>query len=443
MLWRLVGRSIRERMGQVALVVLAIAAGAAIATALLAVGFEISERIARELRSFGANVVLVPRSEPLEITVGSLRYELARPDQYLSEADIPRLRTIFWRHSIVALAPFLSRVVSVHGAPVLLVGTWFHHPVPVPGERTVAPSGEDATPRQGSAREGWETGVSSLFSSWQIEGARVKAGSDGVLLGRALAARLDLKIGDRVRALFHGRSEQFVVKGILRTGGDEEDQMFADLPKVQDLFKLAGKVDKIKLSALVTPDDSLAIRARRVGPSHLPHDLYERWYCTSYIDSVTSQIEKALPDAKAKVIRRVAQTEGAVLRKFGLVFFLVGAVAIASTALATATIAALAISQRIRDIGIMKSVGAEPHQIALPFLLEMAVAGLAGGAIGYLIGMQLARMIGAWALATPIAPGPVLLPAVVAASVAIAALGGGLPLRRALRAQTVPMLKGE
>jgi putative ABC transport system permease protein len=443
MLWRLVWRSIRERPAQAALVILAIAAGAAVATALLAAGFEISERIARQLRSFGANVVLVPRSEPLEITVGSLRYELARGNEYLNEADISRLRTIFWRHNIVALAPFLSRVVSVRNVPVLLVGTWFHHQVPAPGEQSVGAPGESAASEEGSTREAWKTGVSSLFSSWQVEGAWVKGGSDGALLGRALAARLGLKVGDRLRAVFRGRSEHFVVKGILRTGGLEEDQMFGDLAKVQNLFALADKVDKIKLSVLVTPDNSLAIRARKVGPKYLPHDQYERWSCTPYMDSVTSQIEKALPDAKAKVIRRVAETEGAVLGKFGLVFLLIGAVTVASTALAVATIAALAMFERLREIGIMKSVGAEPRQIALLFLLEMAITGLGGGAIGYLLGMQLARLIGAWVFATPITVGPALLPAVLIAGVGIAVLGAAIPLRTALRAQTVLVLKKE
>jgi len=105
MFWRLVRRSIQERAPHAALALLAVAAGAALAAALLGVAFEIRERMAKELRAFGANILLVPMGEPLEVVVGNVRYVAPQEEAYLDESDLPRLKTIFWRHNIVAFAP--------------------------------------------------------------------------------------------------------------------------------------------------------------------------------------------------------------------------------------------------------------------------------------------------------------------------------------------------
>jgi putative ABC transport system permease protein len=50
--------------------------------------------------------------------------------------------------------------------------------------------------------------------------------------------------------------------------------------------------------------------------------------------------------------------------------------------------------QRVRDIGIMKSVGASRSQIVKMFLYEAIVIGLIGGILGFIVGTALAYLIG-------------------------------------------------
>jgi putative ABC transport system permease protein len=443
MLWRLLRRSIQERLGHAILAVLAVAAGAALAAALLGVAFEIRERMAKELRAFGANILVVPKGEPLEVSVGSLRHVAPRDEAYLAESDLARVKTIFWRHNIVSLVPFLSRTVEVRGERVLLVGTWFEKEIQIPrGQRqfSFATGGR----REVASAEGrWRTGLRSLATSWQVEGAWVEEGTGEALVGRALATRLGLRPGQTVEVRAQGRSARFLVRGILRTGGIEEDQVVVELARVQALFDLPDKVEKVQVSALVTPDNALALRARKVGAARLPPNEYETWYCTPYLDSILFQIEEALPGAKGKAIRQVAEAEEAFLGRVTLAFALISAVGLLAATLAVAATMARAMFERRREVGLMKALGGERRQIALLFLLEAALTGLAGGGLGYFLGTGLAGMIGVWVFAAPTVAEPLLLPAILGVAVGIALLGVLVPLRDALRVRPVVTLRGE
>ncbi len=443
MLWRLVWRSTRERAGHAALALVAVAVGTALAAALLGVAFDIQERMAKELRAFGANILLVPRGEPLEVTVGGLRYVAPQEEIYLSEADLSRLKTIFWRHNIVAFAPFLSRSVEVRGQRVLLVGTWMEKEIQIPRGPRQFSFATGARREVASAEGPWKTGLRTLAASWQVDGAWVGEGTGGALVGRALAARLGLHPGQRVEVRADGRSERFLVQGLLTTGGVEEDQIFVELARAQALFGLPGRVEKVQVSALVTPDNALALRARKAGPERLPPEEYETWYCTPYLDSIIFQIEEALPGAKAKAIRQVTEAEAAFVGKVTLAFLLISAVGLLAATLAVGATMARTIFERRREVGLMKALGGERRQIARLFLLEAGITGLAGGGLGALLGAVLARAIGVWVFAAPIVPSPLLLPAILAVGLGIALLGVLVPLRDALRVPPVVTLRGE
>lgn len=433
----------QARAAQAALILLAVSVGAALAAALLGVAFEVRERLARELRAFGANILVVPKSEPLEVAVGSLRYVAPQEADYLEEADLPRLKTIFWRHNVVALAPFLSGTVQAGGERALLVGTWFRKAIEVPEGRRRFTFATGARREVASAVGRWTTGVRSLAPSWRVDGAWVEEESGGALVGRALAARLGLRPGGTLEVRAGRRAARFPIRGLLRTGGAEEDQILVELAQAQALFGLPGKVETVQVSALVAPDNPLAARARRAGPQGLSPEDYETWYCTPYLDAIVFQIEEALPGARARPVRRVAEAEAAFLGKVTLVFALVSAVGLAAATLAVGATMARAIVERRQEVGLMKALGAEPREIARLFLLEAGVAGLAGGGLGALVGAALARAIGVWVFGTPIVPHPLLLPAVLGVAVGIALLGVSVPLRGALRVAPALALKEE
>lgn len=433
----------RERRAHVALTLLAVAVTAALATALLGVTFAIRERMARELRAFGANILIVPRSAPLAVTVGSLRYVPSQEEAYLEESELARLKTIFWRHNIVAFAPFLSRTVEVAGQRALLVGTWFDKrvDVPVPSRRFSFASG--ASREVAAVEGGWNTGLEALVPSWQVDGRWVREGSGGALVGRALAARLAIEPGQTLEVELEGRRARFPVHGLLRTGGVEEDQIFVELAAAQALFGRPGRVEKVQVSALVTPDNALAVRARTVGPESLPPSEYETWYCTPYLDSIVFQIEEALTGARGTAIRQVAEAEQAFLGKVTGVFVLSSALGLATAGLGVAATTARAIFERRAEVGLMKALGGDRRQIARLLLVEAGVTGLGGGIVGALLGVALTRVIGLWVFATPIESHVLLLLAILGVAPGVALLGALGPLRAALAVPAATTLSAE
>src|SRR5271154_5261591 len=96
MLLRFVRESILRSPGRKALIVVAVALGCAVATAMLGVMLDIGDRVNRELRSVGANIVVPPRAAALTGGIGSLTTHAAGPADYIALADVPHLKKIFW-----------------------------------------------------------------------------------------------------------------------------------------------------------------------------------------------------------------------------------------------------------------------------------------------------------------------------------------------------------
>jgi putative ABC transport system permease protein len=441
MLPRLLWKSVQGRRSRILLASAAVAVAAALASALLSVALDISEKVAKELRAFGANIMVLPRQDALEVEIGGLRYATAAQAAYLEESDLPKLKTIFWGYNIVGFAPFLSAPVEIGGGRALLVGTWFERDVPLPSAPRKFSFSTGNVREVQSEERSFRTGLKAVAPWWSIQGRWVEDGNTEAMLGSALAGRLGLMPGSRLTVRSEREAREFRVAGIVRTGGPEEDQIFVDLPAAQSLFGLPGKVDRIQVSALVKPDDALANRGKR-NPQGLPPEEYERWYCSPYIDAVIYQIEEALPAAKAKAVRQVAEAEGAFLGRLTLTMVLVSALAMAAAGLGVMATMTTTVMQRREEIGLMKAIGAEPHQIARQFLLEAALCGLLGGLMGVTGGLALARLVGTQVFQAPIAPHPVTLPVGLILALLVAVLGAALPTRRAARLDPVLTLKG-
>lgn len=436
MLLRLLRKSIRGRAAHAALASGAVMVAATLVSALLNVALDVSENMAAELRAFGANILVVPKHDAVEVEVGGLRYAAPVQAAYLEESDLSRLKTIFWGHNIVGFAPFLSGPVEVGATRALLVGTWFDHVIPL---GKADPPGDQRQARADPAE--FHTGLRTVAPWWQIEGAWIADKSTEALVGGELAKRLRVTVGDVVTVRAKRAAREFRVQGVVHTGGPEEDQMFVDLAAAQALFGLAGKVDRVQVSALVKPDDALAVRGRR-NPRALSAEDYDRWYCSPYIDSVLYQIEEAIPGTTAKALRQVAEAETTVLGRLTLTLLLLTVVAVVTAALAVMATVTTTVVQRRSEIGLMKAIGGSAGQIARQFLLETAVYGLAGGTLGAGAGLVVARIIGRQVFATAIALNPITIPFTLGAALAIALAGAALPTWRAVRADPLQTLRG-
>jgi putative ABC transport system permease protein len=431
---RLVRESFVRNPRRKVLTAAALVVGMAVATATLTVALEVGDRLAREFRSLGANLIVTPISDTLPLEIGGVDYRPVDEGAYLSEADLGKLKTIFWRHNILGFTPFLDVPVysfpqsdSQHETAVTLIGTWYEHTVPIPDGTTFV------------------TGLKSTHPSWQVQGRWFHDGANECVIGDRLAAKNteQFAVGKSVALspteFLNGMPYFCVVTGIASTGDAEDDAILVPLSVAQRISGHPGEFRQLFVSALTKPADALANR----DPATLKGAEYDRWFCSPYISSISYQIRQVIPGVDVRAIRKVADSEGKILSHVSTLLWIVTLAALIAAGLAVAATSAAAVLERRVEIGVMKAIGATNTSVASLFLTEHLTLALIGGAIGFFFGAGLARVLGESVFGTPASPRFILLPIVLALAALVALIGGLIPLRRTARFDPAPILRGE
>jgi putative ABC transport system permease protein len=416
MFLRLVYESFWRQKRRKALAGVAITLGVGVATAMIAVATDVGDKISRELRSYGANLLVTPQEDTLDLQIGGVDLKPPSDGAYLNEADLPKIRGTFWHHNIVGFAPMLLVNVDADGKKVTLLGTYF-------------------SKKLAFGKEDFATGVRITHPWWKIQGAWPDDESQDVLLGDNLATKLGLRPGDQIQ--IGGLAHR--VSGILFTGGAENDQIVAPLGLAQQILGKPGAVRRVYVSALTKPEDALARR----DPKTMNPELFDRWYCSPYVQSIAYQLQEAIPHSHAEQIRQVAQNEGTVLSRIKGLMLLVTLAALLASALAVSAAMATAIFERRSEVGLMKALGAGNASVAALFFVEAMLLALMGGAVGFAGGAVLARQIGRSIFDAQIRIDPVLLPVILALAVIVTFAGSALAIRRAVKFDPVYALRGE
>src|ERR1700722_8916217 len=417
---RLVYESFRRQKRRKVLAGAAVALGVTVATAMIGVATDIGDKINRELRTVGANLVVTPQEDTLDLEIGGANLKPPSDGAFLSEADLPKIKGTFWHNNITGFAPVLTVNVTAERAgnrqDVTLLGTYF-------------------AKQLAFGKDQFTTGVRSTNPWWKVSGAWPDDNSRDVLVGERLAQRFNAKAGDDVTIL--GR--QLRVSGILSTSAAEDDEIIGPLPLAQEILGRPGAVRRVYVSALTKPEDAFARR----DPKTLSGAIYDRWYCSPYPQSIAYQLMEAIPHSHAEQIRQVAQNEGAVLTRIEGLIFLITLAALFASALAVSAAMATTIFERRAEVGLMKALGAGKLAVASIFFAEAALMALLGGLVGFAGGSWLARQIGHSIFNSQISIPPVLLPVILAIAVMVTFAGSAAAIRRAVNLDPVFALRGE
>jgi putative ABC transport system permease protein len=417
---RLVYESFRRQKRRKLLAGAAITLGVTVATAMIAVATDIGDKINRELRTIGANLVITPQEDTLDVEIGGVNLKPPTDGAFLSEADLPKIKGTFWHNNITSFAPVLPVPVTLDhdGArqDASLLGTYFAKPLSY-------------------GKEDFTVGVRGTLPWWRVSGTWPDDNSRDVLLGERLAKRLGEKSGDSITV--SGRS--LLVSGILSTGGVEDDQIVAPLSVAQGILGKPDAVRRVYVSALTKPEDAFGRR----DPKSMSGPVYDRWYCSPYPQSIAYQLQEAIPNSHAEQIRQVSQNEGAVLTRIEGLIFLITLAALFASALAVSAAMATAIFERRAEVGLMKALGAGKLAVASVFFAEALLLALLGGIVGFGAGAMLAHQIGHSIFNSQIAIQPVLLLVILAIAVLVTFAGSAAAIRSAVQMDPVFALRGE
>ena len=200
-----------------------------------------------------------------------------------------------------------------------------------------------------------------------IEGEFLGDDDRGIILGKTLAESLDVTLGDKVVLMCQGAEEiesrLFRVQGILSYGVDEIDGFYAmiALPAAQEMLGIGDDVSQISVHLDSARDtaDATVVATAAVG--------------------VEAVEVLAWQEALPSVAEFVAGEQGEIYVMYFIIFFMVG-LGIVNTVL-------MSVLERMREFGVMLSLGTTPGKLAKLVLIESSFLGLIAALFGVGLGL--------------------------------------------------------
>lgn len=385
MFWRLIRRLLQANRGRMITVLLALGAGAAVTAALLNLRVDADNRLTREFRSFGANVVIAPAP------AGPGALESAQAAT-LDEAVLQRLPQQSGGAPVAAV-PFLYLVAEVSNPAAAL--------------RRVVPAVVAGTHLAGLPQVG---------PGWRFEPPSAPAlPAARCLVGTRVASQFGVHPGEKLLLQNAGREELCGIDGILSAGGAEDNQVFVDLAAAQRLAAQPGRVSLIQLSVTGNPRT---------------------------IEAFLSGLSAALPHVAVRGIRQFSDAEAKLYERIRGLLSATVALILVLTGLCVMAAMTNAAMERKHDVGLMKALGGPLARILHLFLAEAAILGLAGGLLGAAAGMALSVWLGTVVFGVAAQPRWIVYPVTVFLTV-IVAVAGAFPLRRLASVRPAVIFRGE
>jgi lipoprotein-releasing system permease protein len=226
----------------------------------------------------------------------------------------------------------------------------------------------------------------------------LQAGQRRMVLGATLAQELGLKIGDAVAVIVPGQAgnsnidaspavTEFQVAGLIQSGHHQYDSAFA-LIHLDDAAQLAGLSGPAAVQIQLAQQLDAPQAAARLSQA-LPATVIVRdWTRTNEQWFASVQIQKRMIFLILSLIAAVAA--------FNLVSTLV-----------------MTVTDKRADIAILRTLGASPGALMRVFILQGALVGVIGTAVGVALGLLVAWKVDALVNAVEIMFGVSLLPASV------------------------------
>jgi putative ABC transport system permease protein len=255
-------------------------------------------------------------------------------------------------------------------------------------------------------------------------GRFLAADDDGVtVIGADLAERYELRVGDT----FTMRERDFEVIGVLeRTLTFPDKIAYVPLADAQEIYvESVPEAFQERTSELATQIEIF------------PDDLGEA-------DAVAAAVEERVEGVRTVTPDQVADQIGQASVVFNLIIVGASVIAVIVGGLSVINTMVMTVSERVREIGIKKAVGAPTRAILREFIIEATLLGAIGGLIGLAAGALLVVVLNAQTAGsgtTVFLLTPMLLLRSFLFATILGALAGIYPALRAARLDPVTALR--
>ena len=406
--------NLKRRKGKAAFMVVGIGIGIATVVALLTLSRAIREEIGLQLDQYGANIVVVPKSNSLALDYGGVSVSgVAFDVNQLKDEDAQRIHEIPYRNRLAVVAPKILGAVEVEGRQALLAGVDFEQELKLKrwwrlvGEK---PQGE------GDLLVGYEVAEAlSLvepsaedlsFSVTPMASVTVDVTSAGMHAQHVAEKMKHFRVV-RDRLILAGR--EFRVAGVITsTGGREDAMVFGALRSVQSLLGRPGQLSLVEVSALCQD-------------------------CP--VEDIVAQIGQQLPNAKVSAIQQAVRARTETVERLTRFAAAVAGVVLLIAALMIFTTMMGAVVERTKEIGVMRAIGFRRSHIIKEMMLEVLAVSAAGGLLGWLSGVLASRALLPYFAETAagVAVSPKLALTAVAAALLVGVAASIYPVLRASR----------
>ena len=221
------------------------------------------------------------------------------------------------------------------------------------------------------------------MATYLKEGHYLEPGTKGIVMGKKIAGRLDVRLGEKVVLMAQAAdgsmgAEAFRLVGIHETGSESFDgqMVWVPLTAMQELLGRPGQANELagKLKNIEDADAVAADLDARIGPGNIGAMSWKK------IDKEIIGIQ-AFQDGMLTII-------------LGVVFIIV-ALGILNTQL-------MSLFERVREFGVLMAMGARPRWIVRLLMVESALLGLVGTAFGMAVGAALIAHFGRYGLRLPV-----------------------------------------
>lgn len=370
---KMIMTSLARRRARMLTALLAIAMGATIISGLVTIYYDIPRQMGKEFRSYGANMLVIPTN----------------PDKKITNEQLDEVKSLIPSGKLVGQAPYIYTNAKINEQPYMLAGT------DLKGAKKNSPY-------------------------WLIDGSWPEKPRE-VLIGNEVSKALELKEGDKIiinTPKVNGEGSidtNFVVSGVVTTGGKEEELIFMGIDDISQLVK-DKNYDVVEYSVEAEQNE---------------------------LSKIVSNISKKDGSLTPQMVKRVTASQDIVLNKLQALVFIVTIIVLFIMMICVSTTMMAVVTERRKEIGLKKALGATNSSVIVDFLGEGAFLGVFGGLLGVALGYIFANRVSISVFARKVSFLPLLVPMTIIVCIVITIVASLIPVSKTVDIDPALVLRGE